>query len=340
MALFKEACENGDFELAKSYIENNICDVNEKYDYSSVPCFAILYGNLDLLKYLVEKGADVHVHEYGEMACLYQACEIGRLDIVKYLIEECGVNPRIFMDFSIGYSITSIVGQYPDILKYLVENNHYNLSFDANSLLSNSCGNFESIKYLLENGTNDDRDRLGCDIYFLFEGIFEFNDSKDDILNIFKYIFENNAYKRFFNGIDAGVIMKNIIHIYSRNDAIRDISYILTYILNQQHIKIKFSDLKYGIIKIKKIEMEKCLQVNKYIKIFLEHEPRLYKYVFDNVMLKYYNRCMKQLRKDDKKNVNTLNDYFPEDISNLIIKDKKDLTNKELILHIADTFYI
>jgi ankyrin repeat protein len=44
-------------------------------------------GNRDVVKYLIEKGADVKAKAWDNSTPLHIACESGNLDLVKYLVE-------------------------------------------------------------------------------------------------------------------------------------------------------------------------------------------------------------------------------------------------------------
>ena len=53
-----------------------------------------LYGHLEVVKYLVEQGADIHAHDYdGPDASLRMASENGHLDVVDYLISKGATLP-------------------------------------------------------------------------------------------------------------------------------------------------------------------------------------------------------------------------------------------------------
>ena len=78
---------------------------------------AVDTGNLDIVKYLVEHGADIHiVHDFP----LRTASEYGYLDIVKYLVEK-GANINDVDMFTKPLSLAGENGHL-DVIKYLVEN--------------------------------------------------------------------------------------------------------------------------------------------------------------------------------------------------------------------------
>jgi hypothetical protein len=94
-------------DLYQSIINNNIGDMMMIIN-SGVPCgnlelyIAILYGNLNIVKIIVENFNDVLDKEH---ACIY-AAEHGHLNIIKYLISKkfaCGMNVHR-MAFAHGYN--------------------------------------------------------------------------------------------------------------------------------------------------------------------------------------------------------------------------------------------
>ena len=97
------ASMNGQLELVKYLIKeqgaNIILDENKALRTASC------YGHLEIVKYLIENGADVH--SFNDQALRY-ASGYGHLEIVKYLVEQ-GADIRHFADFTRSL----------DIVKYL-----------------------------------------------------------------------------------------------------------------------------------------------------------------------------------------------------------------------------
>lgn len=85
------------------------------------------YGHLDIIRYLVDHG--VNLHSRGDVGVLFglkrgetallSAAENGHLDTVKYLIEQ-GVNIHAFYNNAL---IGATENDHLDMVKYLIEQN-------------------------------------------------------------------------------------------------------------------------------------------------------------------------------------------------------------------------
>lgn len=96
---------------------------------------AIISNNLDIVKYLVENGANINASEiWFTTHPLRWASYKGHLDVVKYLIEK-GANIHAKNEFSLIHAYT---------------NNH-----------------FDVIKYLIDHGANIDAINTACHLYFM-----------------------------------------------------------------------------------------------------------------------------------------------------------------------------
>ncbi|PVZ98621.1 hypothetical protein BB558_005371 [Smittium angustum] len=105
-------------------------------------------GYLDIVKNLVENGADIH--QNNEVA-LKEASENGYLDIVKYLVEN-GANIHADQEWALGMASKS---GYLDVVKYLVEKGA-KVQARENLALGIACINerLDIVKYLIENGAD------------------------------------------------------------------------------------------------------------------------------------------------------------------------------------------
>ncbi len=104
-------------ENIKSFNQNNKNDLLE---------YAAGYGNLELVKYLIENGANVNA---DENEALRRAAEKGNLEILKYLVEN-GANIS-----DLALIRAAIYGQL-EIVKYLVENGALRCCWNTSSRYS------------------------------------------------------------------------------------------------------------------------------------------------------------------------------------------------------------
>ncbi|CAQ54400.1 ankyrin repeat domain-containing protein [Wolbachia endosymbiont of Culex quinquefasciatus] len=78
----------GNLDVVKSLVEKG-ADVNAKDELSrSLIYYAAYSGNLNVIEFLVEEGADVNAKEEGGRAPLHTAVQLGYLKIVKLLLEK------------------------------------------------------------------------------------------------------------------------------------------------------------------------------------------------------------------------------------------------------------
>lgn len=140
---------NGNLGYIKYLIEDMEIDVDYFIEgkISTVPIeFAASCGKLDIVKYLLENGADIG-------STINSAAKQGHLDIVKYLVEE-------EEEYAHGGAlICAARGGHLDIVKYLVEeeaNVNYKDSYqrDTPIIAASSGGNLDVVKYLVEKGAD------------------------------------------------------------------------------------------------------------------------------------------------------------------------------------------
>lgn len=115
-------------------------DIHEQEDWALRN--AARYGRLDLVKYLVERGAEINVH-FGEP--LFLAAGNGYLDVVKYLIEN---KADIHSDSECALE-TAISNNNLDVVKYLVSQGA-DIHVDNNDILKRAkySATNRMIKYL------------------------------------------------------------------------------------------------------------------------------------------------------------------------------------------------
>jgi len=90
MKALKTAIEKNDAEKTWHLTEEKKVDVNHKYnEYGITPLhLAVKTGNMDIVKYLVKKGANVNAQLRDKVTPLHWACCKGHHEIVAYLISK------------------------------------------------------------------------------------------------------------------------------------------------------------------------------------------------------------------------------------------------------------
>jgi ankyrin repeat protein len=116
--------------------------------------FAIQSGNLQLLKSLIEKGAEIPDDSVSSAAAE------GHLDIVKYLVDEKGI--EVFHSF--WYAAHN--GHFP-VMEYLFEKG-VTISDNGDAVnytfLRGNSSRLEVVKYLIEKGAKIDDESVSCAI--------------------------------------------------------------------------------------------------------------------------------------------------------------------------------
>lgn len=93
---FTDALGNGNVAVVKKYLDNGV-NVNDQYFAWSALQIAANKGQLDVVKLLVEKGADLNYkHPITKMTALSLAAVDGFTDVVSYLLSK-GADPNIKM---------------------------------------------------------------------------------------------------------------------------------------------------------------------------------------------------------------------------------------------------
>merc|ERR1712113_541099 len=132
---------------------NNVDACDEKYGLTPL-MLASIEGYLNIVKYLVEKGANVDAFTKNKHTAMMLASVEGHLDIVKYLVEK-GANVDAFDDKNYTAMMHANANNRLEILKYLME---IRGGVDNQQLLLNACkkGHLEVVKYLVEKGADVD----------------------------------------------------------------------------------------------------------------------------------------------------------------------------------------
>ena len=120
-----------------------------KMNLSTVIVMAAGRGQLNIIKYLAEKGYD-----YDKEAALMNASRNGHLNVVKYLVEH-GANIHALNDHALRFAS---MNNYLDVVEYLVENGadiHAEEDYAVQAAFQ--YGYMDVVEYLIEMGSYDPR---------------------------------------------------------------------------------------------------------------------------------------------------------------------------------------
>ncbi len=110
--------------------------------------FASYYGHLNVVKYLISAGANIHGNSD---AALIVASEYGQTEVVKYLIS-AGADIHAVSDFALR--LASING-HTEVVKYLISAGANIHAHSDEALISASeNGHLDIVKYLISAGAN------------------------------------------------------------------------------------------------------------------------------------------------------------------------------------------
>ena len=127
-------------------LDYNKFDVHASNDYALR--HSSQYGQIEVVKFLIEKGANIHAID--DHALIWSS-QYGHIEVVKFLVEK-GAN--IHADDECALRESSRNGHI-DVVKFLVENGA-NIHANNNHALRTSCinGHNEVVKFLVEKGAN------------------------------------------------------------------------------------------------------------------------------------------------------------------------------------------
>lgn len=183
----------GYLPMVKYLIEEHGFDIHRDSDRAIME--AAGYGHLDLVKYLISKGANIRSYVPGlrnNERPLLAAIRHGHLDVAKYLVS-VGSNIRDEDGFVL---IEAIDFSRPEIAKYLVENGANVTALNDQPLMAAvQKGSLDLVKYLIEHGA-DINAREGAGLVFAV-------DRRD--LEMTKFFIENGIRTRINEAFQRAV---------------------------------------------------------------------------------------------------------------------------------------
>merc|ERR1712113_992837 len=136
---------------------NNVDACDEKYGLTPL-MLASIEGYLNIVKYLVEKGANVDAFDDKNYTAMMHANANNRLEILKYLMEKGANVDAHNIEESTSSLILACNGGHLEVVKYLVEKGadvHARDSLhDSTLMVACKVGHLELTKYLVEKGVD------------------------------------------------------------------------------------------------------------------------------------------------------------------------------------------
>ncbi|XP_067661916.1 putative ankyrin repeat protein RF_0381 [Haliotis asinina] len=160
------ACREGDVEVVKFVLSQNIVDVDSRGHRKKTPVLlAAEYGHKEVVELLVENGADLSLAYASGSNSLHVACSRGRLKVVKYIISQniVDINCR-----GLGKKTAAMFAAacgHKEVVELLFENGA-DLSLacgTGSNILHSACsrGRLEVVKYILSQNIVDINSRGG-----------------------------------------------------------------------------------------------------------------------------------------------------------------------------------
>ena len=143
---FQYACETGNLELVKFWVDNNADIIHADDDLALQ--LAARNGYLEVVRYLINNGADIHADNDW---ALQLAAKNGYLEVVRYLINN---GADIHADDDLALQLAVEKG-YLEVVKCLIDNGA-NIHADDDDALrwAAEYGYLDIVKYLAGHGAN------------------------------------------------------------------------------------------------------------------------------------------------------------------------------------------
>ena len=161
---FWAACGNGQVEKVQSFLRMfpYLAQVEDQ-DYKSALTHALAGGHSQIIKLLIDHGADPNESDGSEGTPLVQATKLGNLKVIETLVENgANVNFKGIGGRPVAIH-TAVESGNTEVVKFLLD--HVNVEALGRSVLSTAAGrgNVEMAKLLVEHGADP---KLGASAYY------------------------------------------------------------------------------------------------------------------------------------------------------------------------------
>ena len=117
------ATQQDNLQLVKQLIENGANPLDKDANNDILLHFSVVIGRLDILKYLIEDlGCNPATEGHEGGTTLHAAAASKQLHIVKYLIEQCQLDPAAFDGAKNTPLVRACLSGSLDIVRYLIIN--------------------------------------------------------------------------------------------------------------------------------------------------------------------------------------------------------------------------
>ncbi|XP_050509347.1 uncharacterized protein LOC126886449 [Diabrotica virgifera virgifera] len=257
--LIHKAARNGAFKVLRYLVEDCKMDVNVSDVNGNLPVHMISIRdyNIDIFKYLKDKGANLHISNKDKLTLVHKAARNGAFEVLRYLVEDCNMDVNVSdVNGNLPVHMLKMVDANVKILKYLKEKGT-NLSISNKykcTLIHEAARNgaFEVLRYLAEDckmdvNVSDVNGNLPVHMISM----------RDYNIDIFKYLKDKGANLSISNKDKC-----TLVHEAARNGAFK----VLRYLVEDCKMDVNVSDVN-GNLPVHMISMRDYnIDIFKYLK--------------------------------------------------------------------------